>query len=146
MSALRNNIFFIELHSAVEDSAAAEIDEGGTKLEQEEAEIWNKISQPQDAETQMSDTEPTVKSLYSVHVIKPISCNPRAAHLHSHFMHFSGSSMQNIQYLVEPLIIKLYKRDVGLPALGNATWPLLDVTTCLFKAHVGLCFTDHVWP
>ncbi|XP_073469855.1 protein OS-9 isoform X1 [Aquarana catesbeiana] len=44
---------------SVEDSAAAEIDEGGTKLEQEEAEIWNKISQPQDAETQMSDTEPT---------------------------------------------------------------------------------------
>ncbi|XP_077339762.1 protein OS-9 isoform X3 [Lithobates pipiens] len=45
--------------SAVEDSAAAEIDEGGAKLEQEEAEIWNRISQPQDAETQMSDTEPT---------------------------------------------------------------------------------------
>ncbi|XP_040196816.1 protein OS-9 isoform X1 [Rana temporaria] len=45
--------------SAVEDSAAAEIDEGGAKLEQEEAEIWNKISPSQDAETQMSDTEPT---------------------------------------------------------------------------------------
>ncbi|XP_040196818.1 protein OS-9 isoform X3 [Rana temporaria] len=44
---------------SVEDSAAAEIDEGGAKLEQEEAEIWNKISPSQDAETQMSDTEPT---------------------------------------------------------------------------------------
>ncbi|CAI9553975.1 unnamed protein product, partial [Staurois parvus] len=44
---------------SVEDSATVEQDESGATLEQEEAEIWNKISQPQDAETQMSDTEPT---------------------------------------------------------------------------------------